>query len=258
MNKQLLTIGEASRIIGVSVVTLRRWEQQGILKSFRPSLRSNRYYRVHDVEDFLDKKKPMFQNADDVRRSSTRIEDLATAWVHDGSSVELSADFYCNTSDVFQARLQKLEKELSKISSLKDIYNLLTAIVGEIGNNSYNHNIGNWPDVPGIFFSYDISRRIVVLADRGRGVYTTLKRVVPNLHDHQDALRVAFTEYVSGRAPEDRGNGLKFVRDVLVSHSLQLKFFTGNAALELEKGTEDLKIRETNKPFHGCLAFIYF
>jgi len=52
--------------------------------------------------------------------------------------------------------------------------------------------------------------RKVVLADRGQGVLTTLKRVRRELTNSSEAIRVAFTETISGRYPETRGNGLKF------------------------------------------------
>jgi len=35
---------------------------------------------------------------------------------------------------------------------------------------------------------------------------------VPELSTDEEAVRTAFTKVVSGRAPESRGNGLKFVR----------------------------------------------
>jgi hypothetical protein len=43
--------------------------------------------------------------------------------------------------------------------------------------------------------------------------------VVPGLTDHQQALAIAFEQIVSGRHPEHRGNGLKFVRSVINAHA---------------------------------------
>ncbi len=51
----------------------------------------------------------------------------------------------------------------------------------------------------------------IIIADRGRGIMETLKKVKPGLANDMDALTVVFTERISGRAPEARGNGLKFV-----------------------------------------------
>ena len=85
---------------------------------------------------------------------------------------------YCKTRDTFQARLENFESKLSRIAPLTTV-SLVTAIAGEIGNNSFDHNLGNWPDIPGIFFSYSMRKRVVVLADRGLDILTTLKRARP-------------------------------------------------------------------------------
>ena len=50
-----------------------------------------------------------------------------------------------------------------------------------------------------------------IVADRGQGVLATLKQVLPDLKNDKEALLVAFTKNITGRAPERRGNGLKFV-----------------------------------------------
>ena len=47
------------------------------------------------------------------------------------------------------------------------------AVAGEIGNNSFDHNLGNWADMIGIFFYYDEKTHTIILADRGQGVLVT-------------------------------------------------------------------------------------
>jgi hypothetical protein len=98
----------------------------------------------------------------------------------------------------------------------------------------------------------------VVLADRGLGVLKTLKRVKPDLKDHKQALGVAFTEIISGRAPEARGNGLKYVRKIISENNIDLLFQSGDAKLEMSGRSSDLKITSSADNFHGCLAFISF
>ncbi len=115
----------------------------------------------------------------------------------------------------------------------------ISAVAGEIGNNSFDHNIGNWRDVPGVWFSFDVfadGKTKVILADRGRGVLDTLRRVKASLATDAEALETAFTEKLSGRAPENRGNGLKFVRSMVSENGLRLTFASGNATMTLEKG----------------------
>ncbi|MEK7547688.1 MAG: hypothetical protein AAB540_02235, partial [Patescibacteria group bacterium] len=133
---------------------------------------------------------------------------------------------------------------------------LLTSMVGEIGDNSYAHNLGNWPDILGIFFAYDLNKRVIVLADRGRGILKTLKSVRPELASHKEALKVAFTEIVSGRFPEQRGNGLKSVAVNILSSDVSLTFRTGDAELDLKRGG-GLNITECETS-HGCFAILKF
>src|SRR3989344_4252692 len=142
------------------------------------------------------------------------LETEARNWIISNaeSAQTLDSTYYCQTRDVFQARLDAMSRVLGQAY-------LISAIAGEIGNNSFDHNVGNWPDIPGIFFGYDISSktRCIVLADRGRGVFATLKEVKPELNNDTEALKTAFTERLSGRMPERRGNGLKFVRETVSS-----------------------------------------
>ncbi len=245
MNSKLLTIGQTSKMIGVSIQTLRRWDDSGKLPSARKKATGHRYYKKDDVENYIkDNLKDPFK--------------LARNWVFNDVGLEPHSNSYCQDSSIFQARLIKLGNELSKLKRLGKTFPLISAIVGEIGNNSFDHNLGNWPDVPGIFFSYDLKKGKIVLADRGQGVLETLKKVKPKLKNHQDALYTAFTEIISGRAPEHRGNGLKFVKDVVINNEINLLFQTGNARLKIQKNDSDVKVKKTSTNFRGCLALIRF
>lgn len=181
------------------------------------------------------------------------VFDWATAEPDEVSAVQ---NFYCQTRDVFQARLDKMVQDLLLSSKLaeEDVY-ILSAITGEIGNNSFDHNLGNWPDIPGTFFAYDWedNKFVIVLADRGRGIFTTLTKVRPEMKDDKDALRIAFTEKISGRAPESRGNGLKFVKENVILRNYHLQFISGKAeALSNDR----MKITWTERPISGTLAII--
>ena len=138
-----------------------------------------------------------------------------------------------------------------------NILSLLVAITGEIGNNSFDHNLGNWPDMPGIFFGYDINKKEIVLADRGQGILKTLQRVVPDLNNCRDALSIAFTEVISGRSPEERGNGLKFVRKIVFKNPIDLFFQSGDCQLEIKQNI-DIDIEKSKKFIKGCIAIIKF
>jgi sensor histidine kinase regulating citrate/malate metabolism len=152
-----------------------------------------------------------------------------------------------------------MSNELSQISDnrIKKNFSLIVAVAGEIGNNSFDHNLGNWPDEPGVFFGFDLSKRCIVLADRGQGVLQTLRKVRPEIPDDNEALKVAFTEVISGRAPEERGNGLKFVRNVVAKNDMRLFFKTGEAELEIFDESH-LVIKKSANPIRGCIVLITF
>ncbi|MBI5753537.1 helix-turn-helix domain-containing protein [Candidatus Peregrinibacteria bacterium] len=238
----LLNIKEAANLIGVSIDTLRRWDEAGKLPAIRAGGKgSHRFYQKSDLELFL--KDPFY---------------LAKSWAFSQAPFEPEKDFYCPNSSVFQGRLTKLEFLLQKVPEFKNSFSLITSITGEIGNNSFDHNLGSWPDINGTFFAFDVSKRIIVLADRGHGILTTLRRVRPELKDDRDALEMAFTKIITGRAPEKRGNGLKFVRKAISQSSISLLFQSGDAQLKLEPNSNKIHPRKVENNFHGCLAFIKF
>ncbi len=237
--QELITISEAAEILGVSIDTLRRWDKSGKLSPVKTSEAGYRLYSRIQTELFLND-----------------LFSLAKDWLL--RDAEIPSKFYCSNSAVFQTRLIRMQDLLAGVKELAAIFPLIVAVAGEIGNNSFDHNLGNWPDTPGIFFAYDIHKKSIVLADRGLGILTTLKRVKPELNDDEKALRVAFTEILSGRAPENRGNGLKFVRKIVLENPIGLLFQTGNAELILKKDSDALDIKNSMEPFRGCLALITF
>ncbi len=237
--QELITISEAAEILGVSIDTLRRWDKSGKLSPVKTSDAGYRLYNRSQIELYFND-----------------LFDLAKDWALRGT--EISSKFYCSNSAVFQTRLTKMQDLLAGVKELASIFSLIVAVAGEIGNNSFDHNLGNWPDIAGIFFAYDIQRKTIVLADRGLGILATLKRVKLDLNTDREALRVAFTEILSGRSPESRGNGLKFVRKIVAENPIGLLFRTGDAELILEKDSGALDIRPSSEPFRGCLALIKF
>src|SRR3989338_11457838 len=129
-NKDMIAIGEAAELLGVSQDTLRRWDKSGRLPSIKSS-GGHRLYSRFQIELYL-----------------SDLQILAKEWV--GSGTEIPDQLHCANSAVFQACLHKMEELLSHIEELKNIFPLIVAVAGEIGNNSFDHNLGNWPDIPGV------------------------------------------------------------------------------------------------------------
>lgn len=242
MKTKLIRIGEAAEILGVSIDTLRRWDNCGKLLSIRIDANGHRYYRFSDIEFMLN--------------SMQNQRNFAKKWVESKQGFELPLEVYCKTRDVFQVRLESLKLKLSKIFPQNAVVSLVIAIVGEIGNNSFDHNLGNWSDIVGVFFHYDRKKQTIILADRGQGILTTLKRVRPELDNAKKALEVAFTEIISGRYPEVRGNGLKFVKSVVMNNPFSLWFQTENFCLHLKQNDQSFLIQQTDSIVRGCFATI--
>jgi hypothetical protein len=234
-------IRKAADFLGISTKTLRRWDREG---TFAPSFVSpggHRYYAIADLEKMT---KGLFR--------------IAHEWASAEHAHPLEEEFYCATSDRFKTRLECMAHQLDANLSLQEVASFVSSAAGEIGNNSFDHNLGNWPDVMGVCFAYDVGKRVMVLADRGVGILATLRRVKPDLLTHHHALRVAFTEFVTGRAPEHRGNGLKYVLRALQHAKADFFFQSGDAALEIKKGQKDFMLHHADIPIRGCLARIQF
>lgn len=91
------------------------------------------------------------------------------------------------TRDIFRARWNHMDELCVKLWEKPNEAALFSAVIGELG-------------------------------DRGQGILSSLKQVLPTLQDDQVALNTAFEKKISGRSPEHRGNGLKFVRNVINQH----------------------------------------
>ncbi len=239
MEEKLFTIGQAAEYLGVSLNTLRRWDESGKLVAIRKEGGTHRYYREKDLEIFV-----------------SELMKFASEWIQNGT--EFPGTFYCPTSSIFNARLTKMEYALMQKPGFEKLYSLITLITGEIGDNSFAHNLGKWPDTAGIFFGYDLAKGIVVLADRGLGILETLRQVRPELPSHVAAVEVAFTEFISGRAPEKRGNGLKTVRQVVMERPIDLFFTSGDAEVRMQGSHKAFHVTRGQRIVRGCLAKIEF
>lgn len=51
--KDYITIKQACKILGISPITLRRWDNSGKLKSYRNPANNYRLYRVKELKAFL-------------------------------------------------------------------------------------------------------------------------------------------------------------------------------------------------------------
>jgi hypothetical protein len=78
------------------------------------------------------------------------------------------------------------------------------------------------------------------------------------IKDDIDALGVAMNEQVSGRSPEQRGNGLKFVKDVAIENHIGVTLQSGTAVATIIKEGSELKITLADRYIRGVLAKIEY
>ncbi|MDR1522766.1 MAG: hypothetical protein LBS29_02230 [Endomicrobium sp.] len=177
------------------------------------------------------------------------ILDNITNWVklEKVDDIVLYENYY-KTRNLFQAELNKFMIET------KDF--LLTAVIGEVGNNSYDHNLGNWKDIVGIIFVYDYANKTIILADRGQGIKETLSKVKNDIQTDEQAINIALNEIISGRAPEQRGNGLKFVSKIIKMKNWYLYLQSGKGSIEISNSNAHFMTKPDY--IHGCLAVIKY
>ena len=238
---ETVSIGVASLLTGRSIDTLRRWDGDGKLPSIRKEKNSNRYYEIAALELAI-------QNESKFR--------AAHKWVSCSERFEPLPCYYSRDSFIFKSRHDRMGRDIIAMEQKPPHPHILVAITGEIGENSFAHNLGAWPDTPGVFFSYDFLNQEIILADRGRGILKTLQRVRPRLDNHKDALYTAFTEEISGRYPERRGRGLKYIRERVAELKLSLSFQSGDMMIEIDNNGE--LVFTEKPPIQGCLARISF
>lgn len=197
----------------------------------------------------------VFYSSVDHKKQKSSIIQNGFIWNESDKGFLPPPGVYCQTRDVFQARLDHLLADCLRQFD-ENLSFLLTAVVGEIGNNSFDHNLGNWRDVAGIYFAVDLTSREILMADRGQGIFSTIKRAKPSVKNDIEAMWVAFTEKISGRAPEQRGNGLKFVKKIFAQQRWQLDFRSGLATCSIKNGAIDFIKRK--KEIRGTIALIKF
>ena len=55
----MLTTGEVARLLNVHINTVRRWSNQGVLKTYRIGSRGDRRFHREDITEFLSQKSRM-------------------------------------------------------------------------------------------------------------------------------------------------------------------------------------------------------
>src|SRR5262249_53770863 len=105
--------------------------------------------------------------------------ERARVWASADQPPSAEASVYCDSRDVFSARLERLRQN-HRSRGHDSQADLVNAVIAEIGGNAFDHNLGQWRDVPGVYMTDSLldGSGIVIVADRGQGLRTTIQRAV--------------------------------------------------------------------------------
>lgn len=148
--------------------------------------------------------------------------DQSIQYFKDGTIPYHEHCFYCESRDQVQARFPKWFALIKNSISDQNEASYALAILGELANNSFDHNLGQWKDKSGCVVGFEVNKEKVILAvaDRGQGIVNSLAPTLTKFGLSKDeALVSAFEKIISGRHPEQRGNGLKFVTQAIEQES---------------------------------------
>jgi hypothetical protein len=178
------------------------------------------------------------------------VDTIAEAVVAESIKGFNEADeYFSKTRDVFTARIQSYITETKKY--------LEAAIIGEIGNNTFDHNFIFEENFPwGVYCNLSYREKYIVLADYGMGIRRSLVSVLPSIGSDLEAMETAFTKRISGRSPEQRGNGLKFVSETIWQNGWHLYFQSGSGSCTIDRN--GIKFFEKTPVVTGCLAILDF
>lgn len=155
---------------------------------------------------------------------------------------------HCFYRDEFDARLGRFIKMFNNFGLSENDSRLATSVVGELGNNVFDHNLGNWPtNISGCIIAaqhYPITKTIeIAVGDPGVGFYGSLKAAFPDINNDIDAIKLGL-EGNTGRVGEKRGNGLKLIQQwTLQNFAGKVMIHSGNGLVLVDnKGMKEYTV----------------
>ncbi len=141
---------------------------------------------------------------------------------------------HCEYRDELDGKLEKFMEMFKNFGLNEYDARLATALVGELGNNTFDHNLGSWPtDISGCIIvaqNYPTKKKIqVAIGDPGIGFLGSLKAAFPNLKTDIEAIKKGLGGN-TGRIGELRGNGLKLIQRWTIDN------FSGKLAIQSGEG----------------------
>jgi len=172
------------------------------------------------------------------------------------TTMNIQEILHCRYIDEFSARLGHFEKMFRNFGLDEEDAKRAVVIVGELGNNVFDHNLGNWPtNFSGSIIAaqnYPRLKRIeMIIADAGVGFMGSLRGAFPDLKSDVEAIKKGLSGH-SGWIGVRRGNGLQTVqRWTIDNFHGALTIHSGNGLVQVDE--HGIEARET-VPILGTLA----
>ena len=166
---------------------------------------------------------------------------------------------HCIYRDEFNARLDRFITMFKTFGLSESDAQRATAVVGELGNNVFDHNLGNWPTtISGCIIAaqhYPKTNTIeIAVGDPGIGFYGSLKTAFPNINSDIEAIKLGLAGN-TGRVGEIRGNGLKLIQQwTLQNFSGTVMIHSGSGLVIVDK--TGMKERTVNKILGTVAQFV--
>ncbi len=147
---------------------------------------------------------------------------------------------HCSYRDDFNARLGRFIGMFQNFGLSIEDSQRATAVIGELGNNVFDHNSGSWPtNTVGCIIAaqhYPKKRTIeIAIADPGIGFLGSLSAAFPNMKDDITAIKKGLAGN-SGRIGEVRGNGLRLVQHWTINNFLgTVMIHSGNGLVVVDR-----------------------
>lgn len=177
-------------------------------------------------------------------------EILDKVQVPERNNIDIHEMMHCSYRDEFNARLSRFIAMFKNFGLNESDAQRATALVGELGNNVFDHNLGNWPTtISGCIIvaqHYPNTHAIeIAVGDPGVGFYGSLKGAFPDINNDIEAIKLGLAGN-TGRIGEIRGNGLKLIQQwTLQNFSGTVMIHSGDGLVIVGKsGIKDTKVNK--------------
>jgi len=177
----------------------------------------------------------------------------------DRDNLNIQPLMFCKYRDEFNAKLEHFLKMFRNFGLSEADSQRATAVIGELGNNVFDHNLGNWPTpIVGALIAgqnYPTYKRVeITIGDPGVGFYESLTKAFPDIKSDMDAIKKGL-EGNTGRVGEERGNGLKLIQKWTINNfSGQVMIHSGDGLAIVAK--DGIQLRKVHKILGTIAQFV--